>query len=179
MNSMPNQILVLDSLSKRYSLCGARLGALVSLNNAVVSGAVRIAMGRLCCGLVDQAMGAKLAEVPQSYFDDVQKEYGKRRDILYAGLSNIPGVTVPKPEGAFYAIAGLPVADAEDFCKWLLTDFRDNNETVMIAPAAGFYATPGYGRNEVRIAYVLNSECLARSLKILEKALKAYPNARK
>jgi aspartate aminotransferase len=174
MNAMPKQIIVLDSLSKRYSLCGARLGTLVSLNMDLLAGVLRIAQGRLSSGLIDQLMAAKLNEVPPSYFTEVLAEYEKRRDVLYAGLSKIPGVVVPKPEGAFYTIVGLPVADAEDFCKWLLTDFRDNNETVMIAPAAGFYATSGYGKNEVRIAYVLNIESLNRSLTILEKALTVY-----
>jgi aspartate aminotransferase len=174
MNVLPKQMIVLDSLSKRYSLCGARLGAIVCLNEELLAGILRIGQGRLSSGLIDQTMAAKLTEVPESYFKEVHDEYEKRRDLLFAGLQKIPGVTVTKPEGAFYTIAGLPVADAEDFCKWLLTDFRDNNETVMIAPAAGFYATVGYGKNEVRIAYVLNCDCLIRSLDILAKALDEY-----
>jgi aspartate aminotransferase len=174
MQKLPKQAIVLDSMSKRYSICGARLGALVSLNEEIMSGVLRIGQGRLSAGIVDQQMAAKLTDVPKSYFDAVHKEYEQRRDILYAGLQKIPGVVVPKPEGAFYAIVGLPVDDAEDFCKWLLTDFRDNNETMMFAPASGFYATPGMGKNEVRIAYVLNTTAIKRCLELLFLALKTY-----
>jgi aspartate aminotransferase len=176
MQEIPDQAIVLDSLSKRYSLCGARLGALVSLNQEVLEGALRIAQGRLSVGLVDQAMGAKLKSIPLKYFQKVNKEYENRRDTLYVGLKVIPGVTVPKPEGAFYVIAGLPVKNAEDFCKYLLTDFRDSGETVMLSPANGFYVTPGLGINEVRIAYVLSVPKLKRSLEIIRKALLTYPN---
>lgn len=183
MEEIPEQIILLDSLSKRYSLCGARLGVLVSLNRDLMSGVLRIAQGRLSAGIIDQAVAAKLTEVPESYIRDVQKEYELRRDVLFSGLKKIPGVIVPKPEGAFYTIVGLPVPDAEDFCRWLLTDFRLNNpstssgqaETVMLAPAAGFYATPGRGKNEVRMAYVLNSQDLQRCLEILKRALSKYP----
>lgn len=174
LQTIPDQAIVLDSMSKRYSLCGARLGGLVSLNPDIMTGTLRIAQGRLSAGFVDQAMAAKLISVPSSYILGVQKEYAQRRDVLYEGLRKIPGVTIPKPEGAFYAIVGLPVKDAEHFCQWLLTDFRDNNETVMLAPAAGFYATPGKGKNEVRIAYVLNTPALARCIEILKKALDVY-----
>lgn len=174
MQKIPDLAIVLDSMSKRYSLCGARLGGLISLDTNIMAGVLRIAQGRLSAGFVDQAVASKLTEVPASYFAGVQKEYAKRRDVLYEGLCKIPGVTIPKPEGAFYAIVGLPVADAEDFCQWLLTDFRDNNETVMLAPAAGFYATAGRGKNEVRIAYVLNTKALSCCIEILKKALQAY-----
>lgn len=174
MREIPDQAIVLDSMSKRYSLCGARLGMLVSLNADLMAGVLRMAQGRLSAGFVDQAIASKLTQVPSSYLSDVQKEYAKRRDVLYEGLKKIPGVTIPKPEGAFYTIVGLPVDNAEKFCQWLLTDFRDNNETVMFAPAAGFYATPGKGKNEVRIAYVLNTAKLSRCIELLAKALKAY-----
>lgn len=174
MNEIPEYAIVLDSLSKRYSLCGARLGMLVSLNKDVMAGALRIAQGRLSSGLIDQTMAAELTKVPQSYFDEVKAEYEKRRNVLYEGLSQIPGVFIPKPEGAFYTIAKLPVNNAEDFCKWLLTDFRHNNKTIMIAPAAGFYATKGLGIDEVRIAYVLNTNDLVKSIQILQKALQQY-----
>lgn len=182
MQTIPDQAIVLDSMSKRYSLCGARLGGLVSLNPDIMAGTLRIAQGRLSAGFVDQAIASKLTEVPASYLAGVQKEYAKRRDVLYKGLCKIPGVTIPKPEGAFYTIVGLPVEDAEHFCQWLLTDFRDNNETVMLAPAAGFYgstslttsATLGKGKNEVRIAYVLNTKALSRCVEILKKALQVY-----
>ncbi len=180
MHKIPKQAILLDSMSKRYSLCGVRLGALVSLNEDLMAGVLRIAQGRLSAGFVDQAIAAKLTDVPQSHLEEVNKEYERRRDVLYEGLKNIPGVVIQKPEGAFYAIVGLPVEDAEDFCKWLLTDFRDPSassgqaETVMLAPAAGFYAAPGLGKNEVRIAYVLNAQKLTRCIEILANALKAY-----
>jgi len=174
LKDMPEQIIVLDSLSKRYSLCGARLGCLVTQNKGVLDGVLHIAQGRLSSGLIDQVMATKLTDVPQSYFDEVLTEYQERRNVLYEGLKSIPGISLPKPEGAFYTIAKLPVEDADDFAKWLLTDFRDNNETVMVAPAAGFFATKGAGKNEVRIAYVLNIPSLKRALELLKNALEAY-----
>jgi aspartate aminotransferase len=174
MNDIPEQAIVLDSMSKRYSLCGVRLGALVTLNEKLSAGILAIAQGRLSSGLIDQAVAAKLNEVPQKYLDEVHEEYTRRRDALYEGLKEIPGVKIPRPEGAFYTIVGLPVEDTEHFCKWLLTDFRDKGETVMIAPAAGFYATPGKGKNEVRIAYVLNSKDLKRCIELIALALKKY-----
>ena len=174
MKKLPKQAILLDSLSKRYSLCGARLGMIVSLNNDVIAGVLRIAQGRLSSGYVDQKIAEKLTEVPKSYFKEVHKEYQTRRDVLYQGLKKIKGVFLEKPEGAFYTIVKLPVTDAEDFCQWLLAKFRYKNATIMIAPAAGFYATPGLGKNEVRIAYVINTHDLERSIEILERALKEY-----
>lgn len=174
MQEIPQQAIMLDSLSKRYSACGIRIGTLVSLNQEILSGVLRIGQGRLSAGLVDQAMAAELAHVPQSYLDGLHREFEKRRDVLYEGMKSIPGVVIPKPEGAFYTIVGLPVDDAEHFCQWLLTDFRDNNETLMLAPAAGFYATPGRGKNEVRIAYVLNTTAITRCIELLKKALMEY-----
>jgi aspartate aminotransferase len=146
----------------------------VSLNEEVMAGVLRVAQGRLSSGIVDQHIAAQLVHVPESWMKATHDEWEKRRDVLYEGLKSIPGVTIPKPEGAFYSIVGLPVADSEDFCKWLLTDFRDQNETVMIAPAAGFYATPGLGKNEVRVAYVLNTKDLSRCIELLKKAILAY-----
>ncbi len=177
MREIPDQAIVLDSMSKRYSLCGVRLGTLVTLNADILRGALAIAQGRLSSGLIDQTVAAQLTRVPDSYMKDVHEEYTRRRDALYEGLGQIPGVVIPKPEGAFYTIVGLPVDDAEHFATWLLTDFRDRNETIMIAPAAGFYATPGRGKNEVRIAYVLNTESIRRSVEILRHALSAYPGS--
>ncbi|MFH0979458.1 MAG: pyridoxal phosphate-dependent aminotransferase [Candidatus Roizmanbacteria bacterium] len=174
MNKLPKQAILLDSMSKRYSLCGARLGLIISLNQEIMAGVLRIAQGRLSSGYVDQKIAEKLTKVPKSYFKEVHKEYQKRRDILYYGLKKIKGVFLEKPEGAFYTIVKLPVTDAEDFCKWLLTKFRYKNATVMLAPAAGFYATLGLGKNEVRIAYVINTHDLERSIEILERALKEY-----
>jgi aspartate aminotransferase len=178
MEALPEQTIVLDSLSKRYSLCGARLGCIVTLNKDILSGCLKIAQGRLSSGFVDQQIGAALTKVPASYIADVQKEYTKRRDILYEGLRSIPGVIVSKPEGAFYVIAGLPVEDAGGFAKFLLTDFQDKGETVMVAPAAGFYATPGRGANEIRIAYILNTTDLTRCLALLTIALSKYNQAK-
>lgn len=174
MTSLPNQVIVLDSMSKRYSLCGVRLGALLSMNKDIMAGVLRIAQGRLSAGFVDQYIAAQLSAVPKKYLFDVHREYEKRRNILYEGLKEIPGVTVAKPEGAFYVIVGLPVGDSEHFCQWLLTDFRNHNETVMLAPAAGFYATRNKGKNEVRIAYVLNTKDLKRCIELLTIALKMY-----
>lgn len=174
MQEIPEQAILLDSLSKRYSLCGGRLGVYLTLNKNLIQLTTRIAMTRLSGGIIDQAVGAKLTEVPDSYISDVQKEYQNRRDFLYEGLKKIPGVTVNKPEGAFYTMVGLPVENAEDFCIWLLQKYRSHNETVMFAPGAGFYATPGKGTNEIRIAYVLNTNDLARCLEMLKDALEKY-----
>lgn len=174
MEKYPQQMILLDSLSKRYSLCGARLGMIVSLNKDLMDGVLRMAQGRLSSGYVDQAMAEKLTEVDDSYFKAVHQEYQTRRDVLYKGLKSIPGVYLEKPEGAFYTIVKLPVKDSEDFCQWLLTDFRHNNETVMVAPAAGFYGTKGMGKNEVRIAYVLNVQDLEKAIEILRLALVKY-----
>lgn len=174
MQEIPGQAIVLDSMSKRYNLCGVRLGVLISLNPDVMAGVLRVAQGRLSSGIIDQLIASKLTEVSSEWMKQTHDEWEKRRNVLYDGLQKIPGVTIPRPEGAFYTIVGLPVADTEDFCQWLLTDFRDQNETVMIAPAAGFYATPGLGKNEVRIAYVLNTRDLTRCIELLSKALVAY-----
>ena len=183
MQEIPNQAILLDSLSKRYSLCGARLGLLLSLNKDIVAGALRLGQGRLSSGFIDQIMATKLTEVPASYFQKVNQEYETRRNVLYEGLRRIPGVTLSKPEGAFYTIVGLPVSDADAFAQWLLTDFRDPpsskdsgeaSETFMVAPASGFYATPGKGKNEIRIAYVLEVPKLKRCIEMLEKALQQY-----
>jgi aspartate aminotransferase len=174
MEQIPKLAVMIDSLSKRYSVCGLRLGVIVSRNRDIMDGILRIAQGRLSSGSLDQTIAAKLTDVKQEYFDTVHAEYEKRRDVLYEGLKKIPGVVVTKPEGAFYVIAGLPVEDSEAFCKWLLTDFRDHGETVMISPASGFYATKGLGKNEVRIAYVLNTQDLQRCVELLTKALRLY-----
>lgn len=174
MKKYPDKTILLDSLSKRYSLCGARLGMFVSLNEDLMSGVLRIAQGRLSSGLIDQEMASKLTEVGKSYFKEVHKEYQTRRDILYNGLKLIPGVFLEKPEGAFYTIVKLPVTDTEDFCQWLLSKFSLNKTTVMIAPAAGFYGTKGRGKNEVRIAYVLNINDLEKAIEILKQALVEY-----
>ena len=170
----PKNLILIDSLSKRYSLCGARLGCLVTLNQEILSGVLRIAQGRLSVGIIDQMVGKELINVSPKYFQQVNKEYQRIRNVLYYGLKKIPGVFLKKPEGAFYIVVRLPVKNTENFCKWLLTDFRLNNETLMLTPAVGFYATAGLGRNEVRIAYVLKTEDLKKSLEILKEGLKIY-----
>lgn len=167
-------IIVVDSLSKRYSLCGARIGALVSYNEALMDSFLKYGQARLSAGFIDQNMAAELKNVPDQYFSDVVSEYEARRNTLVEGLRSIPGVVCPNPEGAFYIIAKLPVDNAEAFAKYLLTDFTDNNETVMVAPAQGFYHTPQSGMDEIRIAYVLNQTDLKRSVEILRGALTAY-----
>ena len=174
MKKFPKQTILVDSLSKRYGLCGARLGMLISLNKKVMSGVLRMAQGRLSAGFVDQKIAEKLNEVDDFYFKNVHKEYQTRRNILYNGLKSIPGVYLKKPEGAFYTIVKLPVRNSESFCRWLLEKFSYKNETVMLAPAAGFYGTKGMGKNEVRIAYVLNCKDLEKAIEILRRALVEY-----
>jgi len=170
----PEGIIMIDSLSKRYSICGARLGVLVSYNKEFMDAVLKFAQSRLSAGFIDQLMAAKLSDVPRDYFRNVNNEYRERRDVLYEHLHKIPGVYCRKPEGAFYLIVKLPVKNAENFAKWLLTDFHDRKETVMIAPAQGFYKSQGLGVDEVRIAYVINKKSLIRSAELLKKALKAY-----
>lgn len=180
MRQLPKQAIVLDSMSKRYNLCGVRLGAIVSLNADVMAGVLRMGQGRLSSGIVDQMIAAKLTEVSPGWMRATHDEWEKRRDVLYEGLKKIPGVVIPKPEGAFYTIVGLPVDDSEKFAAWLLTDFRDPStssgqaETVMVAPAGGFYATKGLGKDEVRIAYVINQKDLKRCTELLACALRVY-----
>lgn len=174
LDQIPQQIILLDSLSKRFSLCGARIGILASLNKEIIKGVTKIAQSRLSAGLIDQLMAAKLIKVPASYTRKVIKEYQKRRDVIHSGLSKIKGVFLTKPEGAFYTMVSLPVKNAEDFAIFLLTDFRLNSETVMLAPGAGFYKTPGQGLNQVRIAYVLNIHDLQKCIKIISEALRVY-----
>lgn len=171
---IPDLAIVVDSLSKRYNLCGSRLGMFITLNKDLLTSAMRIAMSRLSGGLVDQYMGTFLTKVPDSYIKDVQKEYKERRDLVYKGLKNISGVTVSKPEGAFYIMAQLPVDNAEKFCIWLLEKYRNNNETIMMAPGYGFYKGKAKGLKEVRIAYVLKKEDLQHSLYLLQDALEEY-----
>lgn len=169
-------VVLTDSLSKRYSLCGARLGCIVSKNKTVVEMANKIAQARLSSPSIEQYAASFLGEVPASYFDNVKIEYQARRDMLVEGLSQIAGVQVNKPDGAFYLIAQLPVDDAEDFCKFLLEKFSDHQETVMLAPAEGFYITPGLGKNQVRIAYVLNKQDLKRAVELIRLGLLRYQN---
>ena len=166
--------IMVDSVSKRYSMCGARIGCLVSKNKSVIQTAMKFAQARLSPPTYAQIAAEAALETPQSYFDDVKEEYVARRNLLIEELKKIDGVKVATPKGAFYCIAELPISDADDFAQWLLEDFRVNNETVMVAPAAGFYATKGLGKNQIRIAYVLDKEHLKRAVKILKEALNSY-----
>ena len=171
---IPEHVVMIDSVSKRYSECGIRVGMLVTLNKEVRAAVMKLCQARLSPPLLGQLVAEASIEGTEDYARACFEEYKSRRDFFIERLNRIPGVFSPKPEGAFYTVASLPVKDAEDFCRWLLTDFRDGGETVMMAPAAGFYATPGLGMNEVRLAYVLKKEDLARALELLEKALKVY-----
>ncbi|MEY8848087.1 pyridoxal phosphate-dependent aminotransferase [Psychroserpens sp. XS_ASV72] len=166
--------IVVDSVSKRYSMCGARIGCLVSRNKEVIKTALKFAQARLSPPTLAQIASEAALETPQSYFDEVIDEYVERRNVLIEGLKNIEGVKVAEPKGAFYCIAELPVKNSDDFAKWLLESFDLNGETVMVAPAAGFYSTPGVGLNQIRIAYVLNIDSLKKSIAILKEALKVY-----
>ena len=166
--------IMIDSVSKRYSMCGARIGCIVSKNKEVMAAAMKFAQARLSPPTYEQIASEAALQTPQSYFDEVIEEYKERRDILIFELQKIEGVKVGTPKGAFYCIAQLPVANADDFAQWLLESYNLNKETVMVAPAAGFYSTPNVGLNEVRIAYVLKKEDLVRSVHILKEALKVY-----
>jgi aspartate aminotransferase len=172
---LEQQVVVVDSVSKRYSLCGARLGNIVSRNRPFMDAVLRFGQARLCPPTLAQFACTALTEVPPSYIQGVIAEYQKRRDLTHQALTAMPNVVVRKPEGAFYMCARLPVDDANTFASFLLTDFALDGETVMVAPADGFYATPGLGKSEVRIAYVLEGPKLERALACLAAALAAYP----
>jgi aspartate aminotransferase len=173
-NGLEEHSIMIDSVSKRYSMCGARIGCIVSKNKHVIETALKFAQARLSPPTYAQIASEAALETPQSYFDDVIEEYVDRRNTLIKELQKIDGVKVAKPKGAFYCIAELPVTDADDFSQWLLEKFNFNGETVMVAPAAGFYSTQGLGKTQVRIAYVLNKKDLIKSAKILKEALKQY-----
>lgn len=166
--------IVIDSVSKRYSMCGARIGYLVSKNEDIIRTGLKFAQARLSPPTFAQIAAEAALETPQSYFDDVNKEYEKRRNVLIEELEKIEGVKVAKPNGAFYCVAELPVKNSDDFARWLLESFDYNNNTIMVAPAAGFYSTPGVGLNQIRIAYVLNENSLRTAVEILAEALKVY-----
>jgi aspartate aminotransferase len=170
-----NNIILLDSVSKRYSECGVRIGALITRNKEVISTALKFGQARLSPPALGQIAAEASIETPDAYFKQVNAEYTARRNYMVEALNNIPGVYCPKPKGAFYSIVKLPVDDSDKFAQWLLQEFSYDNKTVMIAPGSGFYSTPGMGKNEVRIAYVLNIDDLRNAMKILEEALKVYP----
>ncbi len=173
---MDDYAIIIDSVSKRYSMCGARIGCLVSKNEKVITTALKFAQARLSPPTFAQIASEAALLTPQSYFDEVIKEYEDRRNTLVHSLREIPGVKVGVPKGAFYCIVELPVTNSDDFAQWLLESFDLEGETVMVAPAAGFYSSPGVGKNQVRIAYVLKKESLIRAVEILKAALKQYPN---
>ena len=167
--------ILIDSVSKRYSMCGARIGALITHNKDVLKSVLKFAQARLSPPTLAQIASEAALDTPQSYFTDVIEEYVERRNIMVDGLNNIDGVECPKPKGAFYCIAKFPIDNSDKFCQWLLEEFEYGNQTVMMAPATGFYASKGLGKNEVRIAYVLKKDDLHKAVKCIEEALKLYP----
>ena len=173
---LKDHAIMIDSVSKRYSMCGARIGCLASKNKEVIATAMKFAQARLSPPTFEQIASEAALDTPQSYFDEVIEEYTLRRNILIAGLESIQGVKVATPKGAFYCIAELPIKNADNFAKWLLEEYQLDNETIMVAPAAGFYSTPNTGLNQVRIAYVLKKEDLERAIVILKDALTVYNN---
>jgi aspartate aminotransferase len=175
MKGIEQNVIMLDSVSKRYSACGARIGALISRNKEVMATALKFAQARLSPPTFGQVAAEAAIDTPDSYFKKVKAEYVARRDYVVEALNKIDGVFCPKPSGAFYCIARLPIDNADNFCQWLLEKFSYKNETIMLAPATGFYSHPGLGVDEVRIAYVLNLDSLKHAMKCLEEALKVYP----
>ena len=175
LDGIEENVILIDSVSKRYSACGVRIGWMVSKNKAVISTALKFAQARLSPPSFGQVAAEAALDTPDAYFEQVNKEYIARRDTVVEGINKIPGAYCPNPSGAFYVVARLPIDDSDRFCRWLLEDFAYENQTVMLAPASGFYATPGKGKDEVRISYVLNVEDLKHSVKVLEEALKVYP----
>ena len=172
---LEQNVILVDSVSKRYNLCGSRIGCIISHNKDVMAAALKFAQSRLCPPVLGQYASIGALDTPQEYFDEVKAEYIRRRDCAIEALNAMPGVFAPKPFGAFYTVAELPVDNSENFAKWLLTEFRMDNETVMVTPAASFYRTPGVGQNQVRIAYVLEVPELKKAMAILAAALQAYP----
>jgi aspartate aminotransferase len=175
LKGLEENTILMDTISKRYSACGARIGALVTKNKSVYDAALKFAQARLSPPGLAQIMGEAAVDLPNNYFDAPKAEYLARRNLLVQRLNAMPGVFCPNPGGAFYAIARLPIDDCDKFCQWLLESFSYNNQTVMLAPATGFYGTAGLGKNEVRLAYVLNLEAINAAMDCLENALQQYP----
>lgn len=175
LEGLEEHVIMMDSVSKRYSMCGARVGCLVTKNRAVLDTAMKFAQARLSPPSFGQIAGEAALDTPASYFEEVYEEYIERRNYMVEALNNIPGVKCPSPGGAFYTVVELPVDDADVFAEWILSEFEHENQTVMMAPASGFYSTPGLGKQEVRIAYVLKKEDLEKAMETLAMALKAYP----
>ena len=175
LKGIEQNVILLDSVSKRYSMCGVRIGAMITKNKDVINAAMKFAQARLCPPSFGQWASEAALNTPADYFDEVYNEYIERRNFMVDALNKMEGVYCPKPKGAFYTVVKLPIDDADKFAQWILVEFEYKKQTVMVAPATGFYATPGLGKNEVRIAYVLNKEDLANAMETLEAALKAYP----
>ncbi len=175
LEGLEDNCILVDSVSKRYSACGFRIGAMISKNKQVMSAAMKFAQARLSPPTFGQVASEAAIDTPKSYFVEVKDEYLARRNVVVEAINKMEGAFCPNPKGAFYVVARLPIDDSDKFCQWLLEDFSTNNETVMLAPATGFYSTPGMGKNEVRISYVLNVDDMKRSMEILEAALKVYP----
>ena len=174
LEDVQDRVIVIDSISKRYSACGARIGLIASKNKELIHQILKLCQSRLCVPTVEQIGAANLINTPESYFTEVKAEYENRRNIMFEGLKNIPGVVCEKPTGAFYIVAKLPVDNAEEFTKWMLTEFSHNNKTVMVAPAAGFYASEGLGEDEIRLSYCLKGEDLKEAMEILKLAIEKY-----
>ncbi|PUZ24867.1 pyridoxal phosphate-dependent aminotransferase [Chitinophaga parva] len=175
LEGMENNVVVMDTISKRYSACGGRIGAFVTRNQAVLDAAMKLAQARLSPPSFAQIAGEAAVDLPADYFDGIKAEYQHRRDLLVKLINDIPGAFCPNPGGAFYAIAKLPIDNADKFCQWLLESFSWEDQTVMLAPATGFYATPGLGQQEVRLAYVLNTEDITAAMQCLKQAVAQYP----
>lgn len=175
LGGLEENVIIIDTVSKRYSACGARLGCLITKNTAVLAAGLKIAQSRLSAGMVAQIAAEAAIDTPDTYFEAVNKEYTNRRNILVSSLNKIEGVVCPNPGGAFYVVARLPIDNSDKFCQWILEKFSYENQTVMMAPATGFYSTPGAGTDEVRLAYVLNVSDLKNAIKCLEIALEQYP----
>jgi aspartate aminotransferase len=174
LTGMENNVVLLDTISKRYSACGARMGMLITRNHQILDSAVKFGQARLSPPTFAQILGEAAVDLPPDYFDKIKAEYRSRRNLMVKLLNHIPGVKCPQPGGAFYAMAQLPVDDTDKFCRWLLEVFSYENQTLMLAPASGFYSTPGFGRKEVRLAYVLNTDDLQKAMECLKESLKMY-----
>jgi len=175
LKGIEQNVILMDSVSKRYSMCGVRIGAMITKNKDVIDAAMKFAQARLCPPSFGQWASEAALNTPNDYFEEVYNEYIDRRNFMVEALNKMEGVYCPMPKGAFYTVVKLPIDNADRFAQWILTEFEYKKQTVMVAPATGFYATPGLGKNEVRIAYVLKKEDLANAMETLEAALKAYP----
>ncbi|MCK5823635.1 MAG: aminotransferase class I/II-fold pyridoxal phosphate-dependent enzyme, partial [Bacteroidales bacterium] len=175
LKGIENNVILLDSVSKRYSACGVRIGVMITKNKEIINIAMKFAQARLCPPFFGQVLAEAAIDTTDEYFEEVYNEYIERRNFMVNALNNMEGVVCPLPKGAFYTVTKLPIDDSDKFSKWLLTDFTYKNQTVMLAPATGFYSTKGLGKNEVRIAYVLKIDDLKNAMETLEHALKEYP----